>query len=86
MVCLIFIFLTPKEWFDNGERPRAIEHQNAVQTKVVLAPEVVANELDTSKIEQQVKAITGRSDAKVLAVRRLMGDDGRTLGFEVDIQ
>lgn len=54
--------------------------------KVLLAPEVIASEQDTLKIEQQVKAITGRSDAKVLGVRRLVGDDGRTLGFEVDIQ
>jgi hypothetical protein len=86
VVCLIFIFLTPSQWFDNGERPRAIAHQNPVQTKVILAPEVIASEQDTLKIEQQVKAITGRSDAKVLGVRRLIGDDGRTLGFEVDIQ
>ena len=86
MVCLIFIFLTPSRWFTNSERPTAIAHQNPVQMKVVLAPEVVASELDTSKIEQQVRAITGRSDAKVLGVRRLIGDDGQTLGFEVDIQ
>jgi hypothetical protein len=86
VVCLIFIFLTPKDWFKNGERPAAIEHQNAVITKVVLAPEVVANEQDKSNIEQQVRAITGRVDARILGVRKLVGADGRTLGFEVDIQ
>ena len=86
VVCLIFIFLTPKEWFTNSERPTALAHQSRVQMKVVLGPEVIANELDTLKIEQQVKAVTGRSDARVLGVRRLVGDDGKTLGFEVDIQ
>ena len=86
MVCLIFIFFTPQRWFTNSERPTAVAHQSPVQMKVVLGPEVVASELDTLKIEQQVKAITGRSDARVLGVRRLVGDDGKTLGFEVDIQ
>ena len=86
VVCLIFIFLTPQRWFANSERPTALAHQNPVQMKVFLGPEVVASELDTSKIEQQVKAMTGRSDAKVLGVRRLVGADGRTIGFEVDIQ
>ena len=86
MVCLVFIFLTPPRWFDNGERPRLVEHQNPVPTKVVLGPEVVANESDTSKIEQQVRLITGRTDAKVLRVQKVVGENGRTLGFEVDIK
>jgi len=77
--------MTPKWWFDNSERPLALAHPSPVQ-KVVLAPEVVASETDTLKIEQLVKAMTGRSDAKVIGVKRLVADDGRTLGFEVDIQ
>lgn len=86
MVCLVFIFLTPKGWFDNGERPRAIPHQSAVLMKVFLGPEVVVNESDTAQIEQQIRTRTGRHDAKVLGVRKVVGDDGRTRGFEVDIQ
>ena len=86
MVCLVFIFLTPKGWFDNGERPRAVPHPNAVLMTVFLGPEVVVNESDTSQIEQQVRSRTGRSDARVLGVRKVVGDDGRTRGFEVDIQ
>jgi hypothetical protein len=86
VVCLVFIFLTPKGWFDNGERPEAIAHQNPVPRTIVLVPEVVASEADTSKIEEQVRVITGRPDAKVLRVRKKVGDNGRTLGFEVDIQ
>jgi len=86
VVILIFIFLTPKRWFDNGERPRAIAHQSPVITKVVLPPEVIANEEDKLKIEQQVRVLTGRSAFKVLSVRRLVRDDGTTIAFEVDIQ
>ena len=86
MVCLVFIFVTPKGWFDNGERPNAVSHPSAVLMTVFLGPEVVVNESDTSQIEQQVRSRTGRSDAKVLGVRKVVGDDGRTRGFEVDIQ
>jgi hypothetical protein len=86
VVILIFIFLTPKSWFDNGERPVAMAHQSAVITKVVLPPEVVANEADRLKIEQQVRNFTGRSNFKVIAVRKLVNSDGSTIGFEVDIQ
>ncbi|HSE32226.1 MAG TPA: hypothetical protein VLA93_11690 [Pyrinomonadaceae bacterium] len=86
VVCLVFIFLTPKTWFENGERRGAGAHQNAVPTTVVLVPEVVVNESDTAKIEQQVRLVTGRNDAKVLKVRKVVADDGRTIGFEVDIQ
>ena len=86
MVILIFIFLTPKSWFDNGERPGAMAHQSPVITKVVLPPEVVENEADRAKIEQQVRAFTGRSSFKVIGVRRVVRDDGSTVGFEVDIQ
>jgi hypothetical protein len=86
VVCLVFIFLTPKTWFENGERQAVASHQSPVQTPVFLAAEVVVDESDTSKIEQQVRAVTGRNDAKVLRVRKAVGDDGRTLGFLVDIQ
>jgi hypothetical protein len=86
VVCLVFIFLTPKGWFDNGELPQAIAHQSPVPMTIVLGPEVIASEADTSKIEQQVRVVTGRSDAKVLRVRKVVGDNGRTLGFQVDIQ
>jgi hypothetical protein len=85
VVCLIFIFLTPKSWFDNGERPSAVPHQSPVQ-RVVLAAEVIASESDTEKIEQQVRAITGRGDARIVGVRKLLNDDGKVVGFEVDIQ
>lgn len=61
-------------------------HQSPVITRVYLGPEVVANEADKSDIEQQVRAVTGRADAKVMAVRKLVNADGQTLGFEVDIQ
>jgi hypothetical protein len=86
VVILIFIFLTPKSWFQNGERPAALPHQSPVIRKVLLSPQVVANERDTSNIGQQVKAVTGRNDIKILAVRSVVDAKGKIIGFEVDIE
>ena len=86
MVILIFIFLTPKSWFSNGELVQSMVHPSPVQRTLVLSPEVVGNEEDKHRIEQQVKTLTGRTDAEVLAVRKIPGPDGKTLSFEVDIR
>jgi len=84
VVCLIFIFLTPKEWL--GERARNMEHQRPIATKVFLKPEVVVNEADRGQIEQQVRVLTGRSSVEILAVRKVLDTNGRTVSFEVDIR
>ena len=86
MVILIFIFLTPKSWFSSGERAQSMVHQSPVQRTVVLSPEVVGNEEDKDRIEQQVKALTGLAEVEVLAVRKIPGPDGKPLSFEVDIR
>jgi hypothetical protein len=53
---------------------------------VVLTPEVVGNEGDKGQMEQAVKALTGRSEVEVVAVRKNYHPDGRILSFEVDIR
>ncbi len=86
MVILIFIFLTPKSWLGNGERARLLTHQNPAAATLVLSPEVVANELDKGQLEQRIRAQTGRPDAEIIAVRKVVDQEGRTLRFEVDIR
>jgi len=86
VVILIFIFLTPKSWFSSGERPQTIVHPSPVAKTLVLSAEVVGSEEDKSQIEQQVKALTGRTNVEVVAVRRIVDPDGRTRSFEVDIR
>ena len=86
MVCLIFIFLTPKGWLSFGERPAIKEHQIPIAEKVFLKPEVVANETDKGQIEQQVRMLTGRSHVEVVNVRKVVDSSGRTVSFEVDIR
>lgn len=61
-------------------------HQNAIAERVVLGPEVIVNEADKVQIEQRVKELTGRKQVEVVAVRRVVGEDGKTRSFEVDIR
>ena len=86
MVILIFIFLTPKSWFTTSERAQGMMHQSPVVKTVVLSPEVVPDERDKGQIEARVKALTGRTEVEVVAVRKVLGPDGRTRSFEVDIR
>ena len=86
MVILIFIFLTPKSWFLSGEPAQSMVHPSPVARTLVLSPEVVGNEEDKDRIEQHVKALTGRTEVEVLAIRKIPGPDGRTRRFEVDIR
>jgi len=86
VVILVFIFLTPKSWFSGGERPVGVEHQSPIAKTLVFSPEVIGNEGDSVGIEQHVRSLTGRSEAQVLAVRKMVSADGKTLGYEVDIR
>jgi len=86
VVILIFIFLTPKSWFSNSELPRNIGHPSRVVETVYLGPEDVVNAGDTSKIEQRVKAVTGRTEVEVIEVQTVIGPQNRVLGLQVDIR
>ena len=86
VVILFFIFLTPKGWFAGGEPGQNMVHQNPVAQTLLLPPEVIGNEEDKGQIEERVKALTGRTNVEVLAVRKITHPDGRARGFEVDIR
>jgi hypothetical protein len=86
VVILIFIFLTPKSWFSGGEPVQSRVHPSRVAKTLVLSGEVVGNQEDRGRIEQQIKVLTGRSDFEVLAVRPIIDPEGRTRSFEVDIR
>jgi len=89
MLCvaiLIFIFLTPKSWFENGERHSLFMHQSQPASVVLIGPELIENAQDNGQIEQVVRQFTGRTQVKVLNVRKVLAADGRTRGYEVDIR
>jgi hypothetical protein len=86
VVILIFIFLTPKSWFESGERQAAMAHQNPTASTLVVGAEVVEKAQDTAQLEQRLRAFTGRSDLQVLGVRRVAGPDGVPPRYEIDIR
>jgi hypothetical protein len=86
VVILIFIFLTPKSWFENGERRGFLAHQNSMASTVLVGPELIENAEDKGHVEQVVRSFTGRSDIQILNVRRVVDNDGKTRGYEVDIR
>jgi hypothetical protein len=86
VVILIFIFLTPKSWFENGERQRVLQHQNRTVSTVVIGAELIDSARDKGRIEQVVRTMTNRPDAEVLDVRTITGHDGKLLSYEVDIR
>ncbi len=86
VLILVFIFLTPKSWFEGSERRALGGHQTPTTATVLLGAEVVDNELDRSHLEQRVRTISGRSDAQIVAVRKVLDKDGKTVGYQVDIR
>ena len=86
VVILIFIFLTPKSWFENSERRGYAEHQNLTASKVLISPELIENTQDKGKVERVVRTFMGRNDVQVVNIRKVVDKDGKTLGYEVDIR
>jgi len=86
VVILIFIFLTPKSWFENSERRGSAAHQNRTASTVLISPELIDNTQDKGKVEQVVRTFTGRNDVQVVNIRKVVDKDGKTLGYEVDIR
>jgi hypothetical protein len=78
VLILVFIFLTPKSWFENSEFRR--------QKTVVVSAEVVGNQADRSTVEQRAKEVLGRPDGRVTDLRPLRDGTGKVIGYEVDIR
>jgi hypothetical protein len=86
VVILIFIFLTPKSWFENGERRCSPGHQNSTPSALLIGPELIDNAEDKSQVERVVRTFTGCDDVQVLNVQKVVDKDGKTRGYEVDIR
>ena len=85
VLILIFIFLTPKSWFENSERRAAFAHQNPTVSTVWVGPEVVENADDKVRLEGRLRQLTGRKQLRVINVRKLTDEQGVVRGYEVDI-
>src|SRR4029077_7748257 len=76
VVILIFIFLTPKSWFENSERRCYAAQQNRTAAKILISPELIENTEEKGKIEQVVRTFTGRSDVQVVNISKVVDKDG----------
>lgn len=86
VLILIFIFLTPKSWWENSERRGYLTHQNSAASTVVVGAELVENAEDRGQVEQAVRTVTGRNDTQVLSVQKVVDKDGKVRGYKVDIR
>ena len=53
---------------------------------MLVGPELVGNAPDRGQVEQVMRVFTGRQDVQVVNVRQVVGKDGKTRGYEVDIR
>jgi hypothetical protein len=83
---LVFIFLTPKSWFAGSERQSGSMHQSPVPASVFVSAEVVENQYDTSRLREQLRSLSGRPNAELGTIRKVLDKDGKTVGYQVDIR
>ena len=86
VLILIFIFLTPKSWFASSKPHQSLGHQNGAFSTVLVAAELIQKDGDKAQLEQRVRALTGQSNAQVIAVRPRQDSAGKTIAYEVDIR
>jgi hypothetical protein len=86
VVILVFIFLTPKSWFENTEFQRSRMAEKTERQVLVLSPDLISAQPDTSEIERRVRTITGRADARVTNVVERRDSAGKIIGYEVDFR
>jgi len=82
VLILVFIFLTPKSWFENT----AFQRSHAAQMTIVMSTDVVGAQLDRAEIERRARQLAGRPEATVSGVRERRDESGRLIGYEVDIR
>lgn len=85
-VILVFIFLTPKGWFENSERRASQMHQSPIASTVIVDAQFIGNAGDKAQISQAVRRLTNRENIEILAVRPVTAADGKTVGYQVDIR
>jgi hypothetical protein len=78
VLILVFIFLTPKSWFDTREIRR--------QKTIVISADVVGMQGDRTGIERLAKDVAERPAGRVMAVRERRDVTGKLIAYEVDIR
>ena len=82
VLILVFIFLTPKSWFENS----AYQRTHMGQSPIVVSTDVVGTKLDRSEIERRARLQLGRPEGQVIAVHDRVDASGKLIAYEVDIR
>ena len=82
VLILVFIFLTPRGWFENSAYQRA--HMGPAT--VAIPVDVVGSQLDRAEIERRARQKTGRPEAQVSEPRELRDASRKLVAYEVDIR
>ena len=82
VLILVFIFLTPKSWFEN----KAYQRTHMVQISTVVTLDIIGTQLDRTEIERRARQRTGRPQGQVVAVREVPDSSGILIAYEVDIR
>ena len=82
VLILVFIFLTPKSWFENT----AFQRSHAGQTTIIMSADVVGAQSDKGEIERRAKQLSGRANPQVMALREQHDANGKLIAYEVDIR
>lgn len=85
---LVFIFLTPKSWFDQGEPAGVLAHQNGLKAaeRLLIWPDNLRPNPDAQEVERRARIVTGRQSARVKAMREVRDEGGRVVAYEIDIE
>ena len=84
---LAFIFLTPQSWFRTSElRPQGAHPTPSAQAYLLVEPDSKVEQIDKAELERRVRSVTGRPDAQVTGWRSRRDEQGRIVGYEVDIR
>ncbi len=86
VLILVFVFLTPKSWFEGKGLPGAPNAPTKAITTVLFSTDVVGAQPGRDDLERRVRSLTGRPDARVAEVRRRLDSEGKVVGYEVDIR
>ena len=81
----LYFFDTEKLVFRERTAGRS-RHQSPVPNTVLVGAEVVENENDKSLLLSRVRALSGKENAEVGAIRKVVDKEGRTIGYQVDIR
>ena len=82
VLILVFIFLTPKSWFETT----AYRQSHLAPTRVAVAVDIIGNQLDRGEIERRARQRANLPGGQVSNIRELRDASGKLVAYEVDIR